>query len=236
MTEQMNATVNAAKAERRLTFNKYLGIVFSWMFVGLIVTFVTAYQISLSPVAAFLQSNIAIALGLTIAQVLLVAFFLLAIPHISVVAAIGLFVAYSLLTGVTFSSIFITFEVASVINVFLFAAVFFGGMAGIGLFTKINLSETRGMLNCALSFVLLQGIVLIIFPSPAMEKVLCWLGLIIFAGYTAVDVQQIKKVYAHFKNDDKQLANHAILSALELYLDFVNIFIRLLSILGNKKD
>ena len=143
-----------------------------------------------------------------------------------------LFLVYSALTGLTLSSVFIAYDIGSIIYTFGITSVLFLGFGLIGYFTKIDLTKIGIYLVMALFGVIIASIVNIFIGSETFSLGICILGIIIFLAYIAYDIQIIKKNMFGIEKED----NLVIYGALQLYLDFINLFIRLLRFFGKSKD
>ena len=211
--------------------NKLLPKVFGWMFIGLLLTFITAYYISINEYTfykIFSGSGYFIFILLELGLVL----FLSARVHkMNPNTAKIVFMLYSIVSGVTFSSIFIVYNLQSIIILFLASAILFGIFALIGYFTKINLDKLGTFLIMALVAVFICIIINIFLGNSTFDIIISSICLIIFVIFTAYDIQKIKRLGNSSLND-----NIAIIGALELYLDFINIFISLLDIFGKGRD
>lgn len=147
-------------------------------------------------------------------------------------AAMISYIVYTLLTGVTFSILFIVFEVSSILFVFLATAIVFGIFALIGAKTKLNLASYGTFLLVALLSLIVLEVINMFMLNGTVDIVLCIVGIVIFIGYIAYDMQKIK-VFAEAGEGNTNLA---ILGAFELYLDFINLFIKLLRLFGKERD
>ena len=142
------------------------------------------------------------------------------------------YLVYSTTTGITFSSIFLYYEMTSIITVFLVTAVLFGLLAFYGYTTKKDITKIGTILFVALlASVIVSLLNIFIFKSSGVELGLSILVIVIFLGYVAYDMHNIKYL-VNAMDEDKA----AVYGAFQLYLDFINIFIRLLELFGNKKD
>lgn len=212
--------------EERKLFSK----VFGWMFVGLLVTFLTGYVVSINENMIY---NIASSLWLIILIEFVLVIVLSARAHkMNYLTSIFLFILYSFVTGLTFSSIFIVYQMSSIISLFLVSAVIFGLFALLGYKTKINL----GKFSTVLYMVLLGGIIVTVvnlfLNNTVIDIIVSWIILIVFFGITAYDIQKIKRISYEIDEPNKI----AIIGALELYLDFINIFLRILNLFGKSND
>ena len=135
------------------------------------------------------------------------------------------------------STILYVYQFGSVIFAFLAAALYFVLLAAYGHFTKTDLSGLRLILISGLLFVVLFGIVSSFIPGfGAMDRIMCLVGIALFLGYTAYDTQKIKAFYVYYAGRPDMLAKASIFSALQLYLDFLNLFLYLLRFIGNKRN
>ncbi|MBR3230248.1 MAG: Bax inhibitor-1/YccA family protein [Bacilli bacterium] len=211
--------------------NKTLSKVFTWMFVGLLITFLTGYYVSLNEFALariFSGYNYII---IAVIEFILVIYLSARITKMSPTAARICFLLYSFITGITFGTIFIVYEVTSIIYTFLITAIVFGLCALIGKTTKLDLTKMGNYLIIGLLGVILCSIVNIFLKSSGFELILSIITIIIFLGLTAYDIQKIQRLEGIIPED-----NLPIYGALELYLDFINIFIELLRFFGKAND
>lgn len=223
---------------RSESLQRYTAKTFLWMFVGLMVTF----GVSVAGYAAYLPYRlyaihpytIYVLTGLELIVVLVLS---AAVHSLPVAAARALFLTYAVLNGVVFSYYFLLFEVSSMIMVFAVTAVYFGVMAAFGFFTSMDLSRIRTVLIGGLIFLVAFGLLSMFIPAFEMlDRVVCIIGIVIFLAFTAYDTQKIKSFYYGFAGDDAMLSKASIISALELYLDFINLFLYLLRFLGKRRS
>ena len=153
----------------------------------------------------------------------------------SLTTATLLFVLYSVLNGVTMSFIFLAYTYESVTNVFLITAGTFAAMAFFGYFTKTDLSSIGRILFMALIGLIIATIVNIFVKSSGFGMILNYLGVLIFVGLTAWDTQKIKQMLSMAEDTGETAQKVALMGALSLYLDFINLFIHLLRIMGNNR-
>ena len=212
--------------------NKLLSKSFLWMFIGLLVTFATGYFVSTNynMVQAIYDSSLYWIF--IILEFALVIFFSIRVRKMSPTTAKICFLLYSFVSGLTFSSIFVVFELDSVMMVFLIAALVFGLFGLIGYKTNTNLGNWGTILLMGLIAVIICSIVNVFMNNDTFDLIVSIITLIVFFGYTAYDIQKIKNLSE--ENIDNDVV--AINGAMELYLDFINIFIHLLSIIGDAKD
>lgn len=211
--------------------NRLLPKVFGWMFIGLLLTFITAYYISINEYTFYKIFSGSGYLIFILLELGLVLFLSARVHKMNPNTAKIVFMLYSVVSGVTFSSIFIVYNLQSIIILFLSAAILFGIFALIGYFTRVNLDRLGTFLIMALVAVLICIIVNIFVGNNTFDIIISSICLIVFVLFTAYDIQKIKKLGSLSLSD-----NAAIIGALELYLDFINIFISLLDIFGRGKD
>lgn len=211
--------------------NKVLSKVFTWMFIGLLITFMTGYYISLNEIALAKILSGYTYLFIAIIEFALVIYLSARITKMNPTTARICFLLYSFITGITFGSIFIVYEVTSIIYTFLITAVIFGLCALVGKTTKLDLTKIGSYLIIGLFGVIICSIVNIFLKSSGFEMLLSVITVIIFLGLTAYDVQKIQRLEGIIPEE-----NLPIYGALELYLDFINIFIELLKLFGKARD
>ena len=219
-------------ARASLTLNQYMSQTFGWMFVGLMITFLLAAALALTGMAYYVFSIPYILSVLLIAELVVVMVMSAGILKRSVGVTRVLFAAYSVLNGVVFSVYFAAFNVVNVIFIFGLTAMFFGAFALYGRFTNTDLSRLRPLLVGGLIFLVVAGLLTMFIDLSALEQIVCMVGIVIFLCFTAYDVQKIKANYEYFCGDEVMLQKASIFSALQLYLDFINLFLYLLRFLG----
>lgn len=211
--------------------NNLYSKMFMWMFVGLMITFLTGYYVSTNPNMLYNIFATKLYWVIFIAELITVVVLSARIMKMSKNGAIFGFLLYSFITGLTFSSIFVLFKMSSIMFVFLITAVLFLVFALIGYFTKTDLTKLGSILFMGLLGIILASLLNLIFKSESFDLVLIILGIIIFIGYIAYDINKIKRLEG-MVDEDKL----AIIGALDLYLDFLNLFIRLIQIFGKSND
>ena len=147
-----------------------------------------------------------------------------------------LFAVYSILNGIVFSVYFVLYDVVNLIVIFGLTALFFGAFALYGRFTRTDLSRLRPLLVGGLIFLLAAGLLTFFIDLSAMERIICMVGIVVFLCFTAYDTQKIKANYEFFQGDEVMLQKASVYSALELYLDFINLFLYLLRFLGRRSS
>ena len=210
--------------------------VYTWMTLALVITGITAWVVAHSPaILQMIMTNKILFLGLLFGELILVWSVSAAINRLSLTTATLLFVLYSVLNGVTMSFIFLAYTYESVTNVFLITAGTFAAMAFFGYFTKTDLSSIGRILFMALIGLIIATIVNIFVKSSGFGMILNYLGVLIFVGLTAWDTQKIKQMAAETVGEEN-VSKVATIGALELYLDFINLFLYLLRIFGGNRN
>jgi len=217
--------------DKMIESNKVFSKVFMWMFIGLAITFGIGYYVSVNPNMLFNVFG-SYYLVLAIAEIVVVIWLSARIRKMKPMTAKILFCLYSFLTGLTFSSIFVVYEISSIIYVFGITAILFLIFALIGYFTKIDLTKIGVYLFMALLGVIICSIINIFVGSETFDLGITIVCLIVFIIYIAYDMQIIKRNLYLIPEED----NLAIYGALQLYLDFINIFLRLLQLFGRNRD
>lgn len=202
-----------------------------WMFIGLAITFGTGYYVSVNPNMLFNVFGSYYWI-LIIAEIIVVIWLSARIRKMNPMTAKILFCLYSFLTGLTFSSIFVVYQLTSIVYVFGITSIIFLIFALIGYFTKIDLTKLGTYLFMALLGVIICSIINMFIRSSVFDLGLTIICLIIFIAYIAYDIQIIKRNLYMITEED----NLAIYGALQLYLDFINIFLRLLQLFGKARD
>lgn len=211
--------------------NNLYSKMFMWMFVGLLITFLVGYYVSTNENMIYNIFATKFYWVIYIAEIVTVIVLSARILKMSKNGAIFGFLLYSFLSGLTFSSIFLTFKMSSIIFIFLITALVFLIFALIGYFTKINLTKLGTILFMGLIGILIASIINIFVQSQTFDLILVIVGIIVFIGYIAYDINKVKRLEGQIDEDKL-----SIIGALELYLDFINLFIRLLQLFGKNKD
>ncbi|GBU14353.1 membrane protein [Enterobacterales bacterium] len=229
---------NGSIVERANTgIQAYMAQVYGWMTCGLLLTAFVAWYASRSPaILGFIFSNQITFFGLIIAQLALVFVISGMVNRLSGTVATGLFMLYSALTGLTLSSIFIVYTGSSIASTFVVAGGMFGAMSVYGYTTKRDLSRMGSLLFMALIGIVLASVVNIWLKSSALTWAVTYIGVVVFVGLTAYDTQKLKNMGEQLSVDDKDnFRKYSIVGALTLYLDFINLFLMLLRIFGNRR-
>ena len=208
--------------------------VYLWMFIGLLASALTASLVVFSPsLQSFIFGNMIIFFALIIAELILVVVISAAIKKISSETAKILFIAYSLINGLTISIVLLVYTGASVLATFFVAALMFGTMALWGFFTDKDLSKLGPILFMALIGIIIALVVNFFLKSSTFDLIVSFLGVILFTLLTAYDNQYLKRLSVSL--DQKTLSKFSVIGALKLYLDFINLFLFLLRFLGRRR-
>ena len=210
--------------------------VYVWMSLALAITGITAYGVANSPgVISAIYGNQIVFWGLMIAELALVFVVSGAINRLSLTTATLLFVLYSVINGVVLSSIFLIYTMTSIASVFFITAGTFAVMAFIGYTTKTDLSSIGKIVMMALIGLVIATLVNLFIKSEGFTLILSYVGVLVFAGLTAYDTQKIKQMLLQAPDAGEGAQKMALLGALSLYLDFINLFIYLLRIFGKRE-
>lgn len=211
--------------------------VYLWMTLALVITGFTAYYVAHNEtLLTALVSNQILFWGLVIGEFALVIGLSAAINKLSLTMATLMFVIYSVINGATLSFIFLIYTYSSITNVFFITAGTFAVMALIGYFIKVELSSMGKILMMALIGIIIATIVNIFTKSEGLAMILNYLGVLVFVGLTAYDSQKIKQMMMAAPDAGEVAQKMALLGALSLYLDFINLFLYLLRIFGARRD
>lgn len=238
---EFDRMVNEVRDERDLTpsitFPALMQKVYTWMAFAMIITGVTAYGVANSPsLLGMIYTNPVVLWGLIIAEFSLVFGITGMINRLSLTTATLMFVAYSVINGAMLSSIFLVYTMNSIGQVFFITSATFGVMAFIGYTTKTDLTSMGKILFMALIGMIIATVVNIFVGSTGLQTVTSYLGVLIFVGLTAYDSQKIKHMLYEQEVADEGAQKLALIGALTLYLDFINLFLYLLRIMGSRRD
>jgi uncharacterized protein len=223
---------STAAAERVTAF---LRAVYGWMFVGLAITAFVAYTIAGSPaLIGALVSNHFLFLGLFLAQLGVVFFLSARVDKLAPGTATLLFIVYSALTGVTLSVILLAYTGASIATTFVVTAGMFGALALYGTTTSRSLAGMGQFVFMGLIGLVLASVVGMFWKNQALEFLISVVGVIVFTGLTAWDAQRLRQMATSIP--ENKLGSYAILGALSLYLNFINLFLFLLRFMGGRRD
>jgi FtsH-binding integral membrane protein len=229
--------VDERDLQASLAFPALMRKVYLWMTLALVITAITAYGVATSPAAIqFILGNRIVFFGLIIAEFALVFAVGGMINRLSITTATLLFTLYSVVNGATLSIILLAYTQESVTQVFFITAGTFAAMSAVGYLTKRDLSSVGRILFMALIGLIIATVVNIFWKNSGFMAILNYLGVLIFVGLTAYDTQKIKNMLLTAEDGGEVGQKMALLGALTLYLDFINLFLYLLRILGKSRD
>lgn len=210
--------------------------VYVWMTLALVITGFTAYAVATSPALLMaIVGNWFVLLGLIVAELALVVGISGAINRLSLTAATLMFVLYSVINGATLSVVFLAFTMSSITSVFFITAGTFATMALVGYTTKKDLTSMGRMLFMALIGLVIATVVNMFMRNSGLDMILNYVGVLVFVGLTAYDTQKIKEQLMMAGDAGEAWQKMALVGALTLYLDFINLFLYLLRILGKRE-
>jgi uncharacterized protein len=209
--------------------------VYAWMTAGLLTTGAIAMFVASSPALVnLIFGNMVLFFGLIIAELVLVWVLSANIMRLAPATATAMFLGYAALNGLTLAIIFLAYTAESIAGTFFVTAGTFGAMSAYGYFTKRDLSGMGNFLFMALIGLIIASVVNIFVASSALYWIITYAGVLIFVALTAYDTQKIKRLIAEVR-DEQGERRVAVYGALTLYLDFINLFLFLLRILGNRR-
>jgi FtsH-binding integral membrane protein len=217
--------------------SRFMTRVYGWMSAALALSaFSAAATISTPGLFRWIVSNRMVFFGLIIGEIGLVLYLGVAITRMSLAAARTAFVGYSLLNGLTLSVVFLAYTSESIGATFLVTAATFAAMSMYGYVTKRDLTRLGSFLFMGLIGIVIASLVNIFLRSDAVYFVVTYIGVIVFVGLTAYDTQKIKAMGAEAGSGEEAAGKIAVLGALALYLDFVNLFLLMLRLVGRQRD
>lgn len=215
----------------------FIYLVYGWMALALSITAAISYYISTNPaIYSYLFSSPGLPMLLFIAQLGLVIALSAMINRLSYTAAVVLFILYAAMLGITLSTIFFVYTSGSIYATFFVTAGTFGIMAVYGFVTKTDLTAIGSFCLMALLGLIVGSLVNMFLQNQVMDYVLSAVGVLLFTALTAYDMQKIKQLAYNDTSDENTRSKLALLGALTLYLDFVNLFLYMLKFMGKKKD
>jgi len=227
-------TVPAEQAEEII--RSFVMSVFGWMSFGLFVTGATAMlTVESETMLGIIFGSQIVFFGLIIAQLGLVVWLSARVAKMSAATATTVFLAYAALTGVTLSAVFLTYTAESLGMTFFVTAGTFGLTAAYGYLTKTDLSKFGGFLVMGLIGLVLASVVNLFLQNEMVYWITTYIGIGIFVGLTAWDMQKLRGIALTVEEGSEQQHKATIIGALALYLDFINLFLLLLRILGKRK-
>jgi len=232
------AQVSVERTGTDVLVNNFVRSVYNWMAIALALTGFVAFYVSNSPtLVRIIFGNPVLLIVLILAELGLVFYISGRIDKISAGTATSLFVIYSALTGVTLSFIFLVYTSTSIVSTFFICAGTFIGCSIYGWSTKKDLTSWGGFFMMGLIGIIIASLVNMFIRSSAMSMIISYIGVLVFVGLTAYDTQKIKKMALTQPAglDGAVVRKGAIMGALSLYLDFINLFLMLLRIFGRSR-
>lgn len=214
----------------------YMTQVYGWMSIALLITATVAiWTASSETMLNLILGNRLIFFGLIAAELILVMALSAIVNRVSALAATAMFIGYSALNGLTLSIVFLIYTGSSIASTFFITAGTFAAMSAYGYFTKTDLTRMGNLLLMALIGLIIASVVNIFLQNETVYWITSFLGVLIFTGLTAYDTQKIKELYAVGTTDAESDRKGAIMGALRLYLDFINLFLYLLRFTGSRR-
>ncbi len=220
---------------KRIAVPALIRKVYTWMALALAITGVTAYGVAISPnLINLIFGSKMVFFGLIIAELAMVMILTARLNKLSLTSATMMFIGYSVLNGVTLASIFLVYTMSSIASTFFICAATFGVMSAYGAMTKTDLSSMGKLLFMGLIGLIIATLVNVFVGNSMLDLIISYVGVLVFVGLTAWDTQKIKMMLADADYMDESTQKLALIGALSLYLDFVNLFLYLLRIFGKR--
>jgi len=232
-----SVTLKQTQVQTRV--NEFIRSVYNWMAIGLALTGFVAYYVANTPaLVQMIFGNRILFFGLIIGELALVFMISARIQKMQAATATALFVLYSVLNGATLSFVFLVYTASSITSTFFICAATFVACSVYGWTTKRDLTSVGGFMTMGLIGIIIASVVNLFFRSTAMSMIISYIGVIVFVGLTAYDTQHLKTMAINQPDglEAGVVRKGAILGALKLYLDFINLFLMLLRILGSGRD
>lgn len=232
----MESTKPFIREDIKAGLSTFINRVYNWMALALMVTGLTAYAVASSETLIYaILSNQILFYGLLIGEILLVGYISGAINKLSSSTATMLFMLYSVMNGLTLSIIFLIYTAESLAGTFFICAGTFAVMSIYGYYTKKDLTKIGNLAFMLLIGIIIASIANFFMKSEMLYWIITYLGVAIFIGLIAYDTQKIKRMYHAGFDEEETEKKGAIMGALSLYLDFINLFLFLLRIFGRRK-
>jgi len=231
-------SISAKQTQVQVRVNEFIRSVYNWMAIGLALTGLVAFYVSNTPALLnLILGNRILFFGLIIAELALVFTISARVHRMQASTATALFVLYAALNGATLSFIFIIYTRSSIAATFFVCAATFIACSIYGWTTKRDLTSIGGFMMMGLIGIIIASLVNLFIRSSAMHMIISYIGVLVFVGLTAYDTQHLKTMAVSQPADigASAVRKGAILGALKLYLDFINLFLMLLRILGNRE-
>lgn len=233
----MNNQIIYEEKHSYIEINRFLYTTYSWMMLGIMITALTAMVVSNSQtLLGMIYNNKILFFALIFGELGLVMYLSASLSKISYTKAYTLFTLYSALNGLTLSYIFIVYTASSIASTFFATSLTFGVMALYGYFTKTDLTKFGNILFMGLIGMIIASLVNMFFKNSGLGMVITYFGILLFCALVAYDSQYLKKLATSVDTQDESYKKLAIFGALKLYLDFINLFLLLLRLLGNRRN
>ena len=234
----MPRAISVPRADTQVMVNSFIRSVYNWMAIGLALTGFVAYYVSHNEsMRQLIFGNQMVFFGLIIAELALVFILSARVHKMQATTATAMFVIYAILNGATLSFVFLVYTSASITSTFFICAATFVACSIYGMTTKRDLTSFGGFLAMGLIGIIIASVVNMFIRSSGMSLIISYIGVFVFVGLTAYDTQKLKNM-AMSQPDGLEagvIRKGAIIGALSLYLDFINLFLMLLRILGNRE-
>ncbi len=231
-------TIPAQRTKTAIIVNEFIISVYNWMAAGLAITGFIAYYVAASEsITRIIFGNPLIFYGMIIGELGLVFFLSARVSKIKASTATALFILYSALNGATLSFVFMIYTASSITSTFFICAATFVTCSIYGMVTKRDLTSMGGFMAMGLIGIIIASVVNMFLQSSGMSIIISYIGVIIFVGLTAYDTQKLKAMAVSQPAglDAGVVRKGAIMGALTLYLDFINLFLMLLRIMGDRR-
>ncbi|MDL2267866.1 Bax inhibitor-1/YccA family protein [Desulfovibrio sp. OttesenSCG-928-G15] len=233
-----NTATMPQQLSRAEVMNAFMRSIYNWMSLGLGLTAVIAFAFTYTGLSAFIYSPTGQTIGLAciVAELILVFTLSARVQKMKADTATGMFMLYSALNGFTLSFVLISYNVGSVVQAFIATAGMFGAMSLYGLYTKKDLTSWGSLLFMGLIGLIIAMVVNIFLESSMMNMLISLVGIVIFLGLTAYDTQLFREMGSNMPADEAVIRKGAVMGALSLYLNFINIFLMILRFMGASRD
>ena len=231
-------SVSMEKTQTQVIVNEFIRSVYNWMAIGLGLTGFIAFYVSNSPnIIRLIYGNQVLFFGLIIGELGLVFYLSARVQKIQASTATALFILYAALNGVTLSFIFLIYTSSSITSTFFICAATFVACSIYGMITKRDLTSLGGFMAMGLIGIIIASVVNMFIRSSGMSMIISYIGVFVFVGLTAYDTQKLKNMALTQPAglEAGLVRKGAIMGALALYLDFINLFLMLLRILGSRR-
>jgi FtsH-binding integral membrane protein len=222
------------------SFNTFLNKLFIWMGVGMFITAIVSYLFVTTPYLLSLLTNTtgitSFGYVITFAPIGFVLLMSFQFNRLSYLALLILFLLYAATMGVSLSFIFLIYTSESIFNIFIIATLMFGSMGVVGYVTKIDLTKTGSFFGMALVGIIIASLINMFLKSDPLSYIISFISVVVFCGLTAWDIQKLKHLSEDSEINNLTKSKMGILGALTLYLDFINLFLSLLRLFGNKRN